>query len=78
MKYYHKRGESLYIKYRDVNNLYRWEMTQKLIVDISKWLEETSQFNKVYIKNYSKHSDAGYLLEVHVQYRNNLLESHNY
>ena len=50
MKYYHKRREYLYIKYWDVNNLYRWEMTQKLIVDISKWLEETSQFNEGYIK----------------------------
>ena len=78
MKYYHKRREYLYIKYWDVNNLYRWEMTQKLIVDISKWLEETSQFNEGYIKNYSKYSDAGYFLEVHVQYRNNLPEIHDH
>ena len=33
IKYYDKNKESLYLKYWDVNNLYRWAMPQKLPVN---------------------------------------------
>ena len=50
-------------------------MSQKLPVDGFKWVENTSQFNKDFIENYDKDSDAGYFLEVDVQHPAKL---HNY
>ena len=38
------------INYRDVNNLYRWAMSQNLPVDGFKWVEKTFQFNERFIK----------------------------
>ena len=41
MKDYDKIEES-YLTYWDVNNLYRWAMSQKLLVNNFKWVENTS------------------------------------
>ena len=41
MKDYYKKKLS-YLKYLDVDNLYGWEMSQKLPVNKSEWIEETS------------------------------------
>ena len=30
----------LYLKYRNVNNLYDWAMSQKLLVNNSKWVKD--------------------------------------
>ena len=49
MKNYDKNKESSYLKYCHVNNLYGWEMSQKLLLDGFKWFEETSQFNEDFI-----------------------------
>ena len=38
MKNYDKNKESSYIQYLDANNLYGWEMSQKLPVNGSKWI----------------------------------------
>ena len=32
------------------NNFYAWEISQKLFVDCLKWVEDTSQVNKDFIK----------------------------
>ena len=42
IKDYDKNKESSYLKYWDVNNLYRWEMSQKLPVDDIKWVKNTA------------------------------------
>ena len=42
----------------------------------AEWIEETSQFNEDFIKNYNEESDEGYFLEVDVQYPEKLLEIH--
>ena len=47
---YDKKKEWKYLKYWDVNNLYDWAMSQKLPVNNFEWIEETSQFNKDFIK----------------------------
>ena len=56
MKDYDKKKESSYLKYWDVNSLYGWAMSQKLSVNKFEWIEDTSQFNGDFIKNYSEES----------------------
>ena len=81
-KDYDENKESLYLKYWDVNNLYGWEMSQKLPVNYFEWIEETSQFNEDFIKNYNDKSDKGYSLEVDIQYQKNyvnfIMACHSY
>ena len=67
-KYYDKNEESLYIQYWDVNNSYGWAMLKKLPVNNFEWIEDTSQFDEDFIKNYNEESDKGYILEVDVQH----------
>ena len=40
-----KNKESLYLKYWDVNNLYGWEMLQKLLKTKLEGIEDTALFN---------------------------------
>ena len=47
MKDYDKNKESSYLKNCDLNNLYGWAMSQKLLLDGSKWVENSSQFNNI-------------------------------
>ena len=51
MKNYNKNIESSYIEYLDANNLYEWEMSQKLPVNDFKWVkkEKLSKFNEDFI-----------------------------
>ena len=72
-----KNKESSYLDYWDVNNLYGWAMSQKVPVNNFEWIEEPSQFNEDFIKNYNEKSDKGYFLEVTVQYTKKLHELHN-
>ena len=51
-------------------------MSQKLPTFNFKWVEDTSQFNEDFIKNYK--SEEGYFLKVHVQYLEKLYELHSY
>ena len=67
MKVYDKNRESPYLNYWDVNNLYGWAMSQKLPVSKFRWIEETSQFNEDFIKNYNKESGEDNFLEIDVQ-----------
>ena len=77
MKDYDENKESPCLQYLDVNNLYGWAMSQKLPVNNFEWIEDTSQFNEDFIKNYNEESDKGYFLEVNVQYTEKLHELHN-
>ena len=38
------------LKYWDVNKLYGWAISQKVPVNNFEWIEDTSQFNKDFIK----------------------------
>ena len=53
-KNYNKNIESSYIEYLDANNLYGWEMSQKLPVKGFRWVEDLSQFNEDFIKSMMK------------------------
>ena len=77
MRDYDQNKDSSHHKYWDVNNLYSWAMLQKLPVNKFEWIEQTSQFNEDFIKNYNEESDEGYFLEVDVQYPERLNELHN-
>ena len=68
MENYDKNEESSYIQYLDANNLYGWAMSQKLPVNNSKWVEDTSKINEEFIKNYNENNKKGYNLEVNVKY----------
>ena len=56
MKNYDKNTKSSYIMYLDANNLYGWEMSQKLPVDGFKWVKNLSKFNECFIKDYDENS----------------------
>ena len=52
-------------------------MFQKLPVNNFEWIDDTSQFNEDFIKNYNNESDEGCFLEADVQYPEKLHELHN-
>ena len=76
MKNYNKEMESSYLQYLDANNLYGWAMSQKLPANDFEWVEEPSQFNEDFIKNYDENDNKGYFLEVDVEYSKNLRNLH--
>ena len=39
-------------------------MSQKLPVSKFEWIEDTFQFNEVFIKNYNEESDEGFFLKL--------------
>ena len=47
------------------------DVLQKLPVNNFEWIEDTSQFNEDFIKNYNEEKDEGYFIEVDVQYLQN-------
>ena len=77
MRHHKKDKESPCIMYWDANNLYGWPMSQKLPVDNFKWKENTSKFDKKFIKSYDENSDTGHILEEDVEYPKDLHELHN-
>ena len=46
MRNYDQNKEPLYLQYWDVNNLYRWAMSQKLQVNNFEWIKYNFQFNE--------------------------------
>ena len=63
MKNYDKNKKCSFIEYLDVNNLYRWAISQKLSVDGFKWRNNISKFNEDFIKNYDEDRDKGYIFK---------------
>ena len=66
-----------HLLYVDANNLYGWVMSQKLPVNGFKWVEDLSQFNEHFIKNYDENSDKRYILEVDIEYTKKFKKSKN-
>ena len=67
--------------YVDVNNLYRWEMSQYLPYSRFKWLNQNKIdkfcLNLTECNSIEKNSSDGYTLEVYLEYPNQLHKSHN-
>ena len=70
MKNYDKNKESLFIKYLDTNNLYLWEMSQKLPVDGFKWKKNVLKFNEDFVKSYDEDS----IKDIYLKYMLNILK----
>ena len=78
VKDYEKNKEWSYLKYCDVNNLYIWTKSQKLLVNSFKWGEKTSQFNEDLLNSYDEDSYEGSFLKINVQYSEKLQNLHSY
>ena len=52
-------------------------MSQKLPVNGFKWIEDISEINEEFIKNYDENNDKGYILELDVKYQKKLLDLHS-
>ena len=66
LKNHDKNIEPSYLMCSDLNNLYGWDMPQKVYVDDFKWEMNISKFDKKVIKNYDEDSNKGCILEVDV------------
>ena len=52
-------------------------MSERLLINNFKWVEETFQFNEDFIKSYNDDSDEEYFLETDVQCLENLQNLYN-
>ena len=77
MKDYDKHKESSYLKYLDVNNFYRWAMSQKLPVNDFEWVEDIFEFDESFTKSYNEESHEGYFFEFDIKYPGNFHNLHN-
>ena len=77
MKNYDENKESTNIQYLDANNLYVWAMSQKLPVNGFKWVNDVTEINEKFIKNYDENNDKGYILEVDIKYLKKLHDLHS-
>ena len=58
MRDYDKIMSLSYLKYQDVNHLYDWVMSQNLPGTDLKWVDDVSEFDESFIKNYNEESDV--------------------
>ena len=66
-----KNIESSYLMYLDTSDLYGW-MSQKLLIDGFKRKKYILKFNEEFIKIFDEDGNKGYILEVDVEYPNEL------
>ena len=66
----------IYTNYLDTNNLYGWGMSQYLLYGGFKWLNQ-KEIDKFDVNSISENSSNGYILEVDLEYPNELHQLHN-
>ena len=76
MKKYDEKAPSKYIMYLDANNLYGWAMSQYLPTGGFKWLSP-KQIEKINLGKYTDDSKKGLILEVDLEYPQELHDLHN-
>ena len=74
MKNYGPTKPSKYISYLDMNNLYGWAMSLYLPYGGFKWLKNVDSFD---LNSISENSLTGYILEVDLEYPDELHYRHN-
>ena len=77
MKDYDKKKKSSYIQYLDANNLYGKAMTEKLPLRGFRWMDDISRMDEDFVRGYDKNDIKGYILEVDVDYPNELQNLHS-
>ncbi|XP_058790457.1 uncharacterized protein LOC131663808 [Phymastichus coffea] len=70
---FNKDEPNKFLMYYDVNNLYGWAMTQSLPFEGFKWVSNVDMSN---FFNISDDSDVGYILEVDLEYPQELHDEH--
>ena len=63
---YDEKKESSFLIYTDYDNLYEKAMSEKLPVDGFEWVEDISEIDENFIKNYDKDSNVGYFIEADI------------
>ena len=76
MKDFDPKKESVYLGYHDSNNLYGLAMSQNLPKSDFCWADEL-EYDNIEWENISTEEDTGYILEVDLEYPDNLHELHN-
>ena len=76
MKEYNEKAPSKYIMYLDANNLYGWAMSQYLPTGGFRWMTE-KQINKIDLAKYKEDSKKDIILEVDLEYPEELHDLHN-
>ena len=76
MEKYDEKAPSKYIMYLDANNLYGWAMSQYLPTGGFKWLSP-KQIEKINLGKYTDDSKKGLILEVDLEYPQELHDLHN-
>ena len=76
MKNYDEKAPTKYIMYLDANNLYGWAMSQYLPTGNFKWLSQ-NQIEKTNLGKYTENSTKGLILEVDLEYPQELHDLHN-
>ena len=72
-----KKKESSFLIYTDYNNLYGKAMSEKLSVDGFEWVEDISEIDENFIKNYDEDSNLGYFIEADIEYPKELHTLHS-
>ena len=76
MKEYNEKEPSKYIMYLDANNLYGWAMSQALPTGDFKWMS-VDKIDNLDLDKYKNDSGKGLILEVDLDYPENLHDLHN-
>ena len=76
MKEYDEKAPSKYIMYLDVNNLYGWAMSQYLPIGNLRWMTD-KEINKIGPGKYKANGKKGLILEVDLEYPQELHNLHN-
>ena len=77
MKDYDENKESSFLIYTDYNNLYGKVMSEKLPVDGFEWVEDISEIDENFIKNYDEDSNVGYFIKADIKYPTELHNKHS-
>ena len=76
MEEYDENTPSKYIMYLDANNLYGWAMSQYLPTGGFRWMTQ-KQIDKINLANYEEDNKKGLILEVDLEYPEQLHDLHN-
>ena len=76
IKEYNEKAPSKYIMYLDANNLYDWAMSQYLPTGNFKWMSD-KEIKKINLRKYKADGKNGLILEVDLEYPQELHDLHN-